>query len=35
MISDIVKLHVDDYSDYITDEFMKYQYNALPGCGLV
>lgn len=30
MISDIVKLHVDDYSDYITDEFMKYQYNALP-----
>lgn len=30
MISDIVKLHVDDYSDFITDEFMKYQYNALP-----
>ena len=30
MISDIVKLHVDDYSDYVTDEFMKYQYNALP-----
>jgi len=30
MISDIVKLHVDDYSDYIIDEFMKYQYNALP-----
>ncbi len=30
MISDIVKLHVDDYSDYIVDEFMKYQYNALP-----
>ena len=30
MISDVVKLHVDDYSDYITDEFMKYQYNALP-----
>ena len=30
MISDIVKLHVDDYSDYITEEFMKYQYNALP-----
>ena len=30
MISDIVKLHVDDYSDYITDEFMKYQYSALP-----
>ncbi len=30
MISDIVRLHVDDYSDYIVDEFMKYQYNALP-----
>lgn len=30
MISDIVRLHVDDYSDYIIDEFMKYQYNALP-----
>lgn len=30
MISDIVKLHVDDYSDYIVDIFMKYQYNALP-----
>jgi len=30
MISDIVKLHVDDYSEYIIDEFMKYQYNALP-----
>ena len=30
IISDIVKLHVDDYSDYIIDEFMKYQYNALP-----
>ena len=30
MTSDIVKLHVDDYSDYIIDEFMKYQYNALP-----
>ena len=30
MISDIVKLHVDDYSDFIIDEFMKYQYNALP-----
>lgn len=30
MIADIVKLHVDDYSDYIIDEFMKYQYNALP-----
>ena len=30
MISDIVKLHVDDFSDYIIDVFMKYQYNALP-----
>ncbi len=30
MISDIVKLQIDDYSDYIVDEFMKYQYNALP-----
>lgn len=30
MISDIVKLHVDDYQDYIADVFMKYQYNALP-----
>ncbi|MDR1168557.1 MAG: magnesium transporter [Heliobacteriaceae bacterium] len=30
MISDIVKLHVDDYSDSVTEEFMKYQYNALP-----
>ncbi len=30
MISDIVKLHVDDYSDYVTDVFTKYQYNALP-----
>ena len=30
MICDIVKLHVDDYSDYIVDEFLKYQYNALP-----
>ena len=30
MISDIVRLHVDDYSDFIIDEFMKYQYNALP-----
>ncbi len=30
MISDIVKLHVDDYSEFIIDEFMKYQYNALP-----
>lgn len=30
MISDIVKLHVDDYSSHIIDVFMKYQYNALP-----
>lgn len=30
MITDIVKLHVDDYQDYIADIFMKYQYNAMP-----
>lgn len=30
MISDIVKLHVDDQQGYIADEFMKYQFNALP-----
>jgi len=30
MINDIVKLHVDDYQDYIADIFMKYQYNAMP-----
>lgn len=30
MIKDIVKLHVDDFQDYIADIFMKYQYNALP-----
>ena len=30
MISDIVKLHVDDYSEYVTDVFTRYQYNALP-----
>ena len=30
MIRDIVKLHVDDFSDYIVDVFLKYQYNALP-----
>ena len=30
MITDIVKLQVDDYQDYIADIFMKYQYNALP-----
>lgn len=30
MITDITKLHVDDFQDYIADVFMKYQYNALP-----
>lgn len=30
MITDIVKLHVDDFQDYIADIFMKYQHNALP-----
>lgn len=30
MITDITKLHVDDFQDYIADIFMKYQYNALP-----
>ena len=30
MQRDIVKLHVDDYQDYIADIFMKYQFNALP-----
>lgn len=30
MITDIVRLHVDDYQDYIADIFMKYQYNAMP-----
>lgn len=30
MITDITRLHVDDYQDYIADVFMKYQYNALP-----
>ena len=30
MTSDIVKLHVDDQQGYIADEFMKYQFNALP-----
>lgn len=30
MTTDIVRLHVDDYQDYIADIFMKYQYNALP-----
>ena len=30
MTRDIVKLHVDDLQDYIAEEFMKYQFNALP-----
>ena len=30
MTRDIVKLHVDDRQDYIADEFMKYQFSALP-----
>ncbi len=30
MQRDIVKLHIDDYQDYIADVFMKYQFNALP-----
>ena len=30
MSRDIVKIHVDDYQDYIADVFMKYQFNALP-----
>ena len=30
MTSDIVKLHVDDPQDYIADEFMKYQFDAIP-----
>ncbi|MCD8377473.1 MAG: magnesium transporter [Candidatus Gastranaerophilales bacterium] len=30
MTTDIVRLHVDDRQDYIADEFMKYQFNALP-----
>ena len=30
MTADIVKLHVDDPQGYIADEFMKYQFNALP-----
>lgn len=30
MITDIVRLHVDDYREYIADIFMKYQYNAMP-----
>ena len=30
MTTDLVKLHVDDRQDFIADEFMKYQFNALP-----
>ena len=30
MMSDIVKLHVDDKQDHVADIFMKYQYNAMP-----
>lgn len=30
MMSDIVKLHVDDKQDHVAEIFMKYQYNALP-----
>lgn len=30
MIRDIVRLHVDDRQDHIAEEFMKYQFNALP-----
>ena len=30
MTRDIVKLHVDDRQDYIADEFMRYQFSALP-----
>jgi len=30
MITDIVKLHIDDFQDYIAEVFMRYQYNALP-----
>lgn len=30
MNPDVVKLHVDDHQGYIADEFMKYQFNALP-----
>ncbi len=30
MQKDIVKLHIDDYQDYIADIFMKYQFSALP-----
>lgn len=30
MNSDIVKLHIDDYRDAISDVFMKYQFDSLP-----
>lgn len=30
MTTDIVRLHVDDYQDYIAEVFMRYQHNALP-----
>lgn len=30
MTTDIVKLHVDDRQDHIANEFVKYQFNALP-----
>ncbi len=30
MTRDVVKLHIDDRQDYIADEFMKYQFSALP-----
>lgn len=30
MSKDLVKVHVDDYQDFIADVFMKYQFNALP-----
>ena len=30
MNSDIVKLHIDDYRDTISDVFMKYQFDSLP-----
>ena len=30
MMSDIVKLHVDDQQDHVAEIFMKYQYTALP-----
>ena len=30
MSRDIVRLHIDDRQDYIADEFMRYQFSALP-----